>query len=223
MVSKRKPVGTDITNGDAAFLSPAAIRQPAVDIGPRAQRTIARIIDAAREVFLQQGYSGTTVDEIARVAEVSRGSFYTYFPTKREILLAVGAHSATAGSAIIDELATAGRSRQSLAQWVGRYFEFLAVHGAFAFAWTQAARSDEEIRLAGMKRHLRMCRQFGDALAESAGRTTDSPDVLGLSIVSMLERLWSYARIYPERVSMAAATEQAAQILWATARALPAG
>ena len=215
MASSRKPTGPSRPTLRRATVTP---RQPADDVGPRAQRTIARIIDAAREVFLQQGYSGTTVDEIARVAEVSRASFYTYFPTKRDILLAVGAHSASAGTELTAELASAGRNRESLAEWVGRYFEFLAVHGAFAFAWTQAARTDEEIRLAGMKRHLRMCRQFGEALAESAGRTSDSPELLGLSIVSMLERVWSYARIYPERVSMADAIQQAAQIVWASAR-----
>ena len=210
-----------ITNGEAAFLTPAALRQPSDDIGPRAQRTIMRIVEAAREVFLQHGYAGTTVDEIARVAEVSRASFYTYFPTKREILFAVGAHSASEGSAIIARLPESGRTRVGLTTWVNSYFEFLAIHGSFAFAWTQAARSDEEIRLTGMKRHLKLCRQFGVALASSASRDCDSPELLGLTMVSMLERLWSYARIYPERISMAEAAEQAAQAMWASARGIP--
>jgi hypothetical protein len=47
----------------------------------------------AREVFLTRGYAGTTVDEIARIADVSRASFYAYFPSKREVLLALGAPS----------------------------------------------------------------------------------------------------------------------------------
>jgi AcrR family transcriptional regulator len=221
MARTRSNRGRTITNGDAAFLSPASLRQPADDLGPRAQRTIARIVEAAREVFLQNGYMGTTVDEIARVAEVSRTSFYTYFPTKREILFAVGAHSATAGTAIISDLNSAGRSRSTLVDWVRDYFEFLGVHGSFAFAWTQAARTDDEIRIAGMKRHLKMCRQFGVALATSANRDATNPEALGLSMVSMLERLWSYARIYPERMSMSDAVEQAAQVIWATSRALP--
>lgn len=207
-----------ITNGAAAFLSPASLRQPADEIGPRAQRTIARIVEAAREVFLQHGYTGATVDEIARVAEVSRASFYTYFPTKREVLFAVGAHSASEGTSVMNRLAESGRTREGLTGWVHEYFDFLAVHGAFAFAWTQAARTDDEIRITGMRRHLRMCRQFGTALAASAGRECDDPEVLGLTMVSMLERVWSYARIYPERVTVDDVAARAARTLWASAR-----
>ena len=74
------------------------------ELGPRAQRTVARIIQATREVFLTRGYAGTTVDEIANIADVSRASFYTYFPTKREVLLAVGDLAATESLAAIDTL-----------------------------------------------------------------------------------------------------------------------
>ena len=42
------------------------------DLGPKAQRTVERIIESARGVFLANGYAGTTIDEIARVADISR-------------------------------------------------------------------------------------------------------------------------------------------------------
>ena len=129
-----------ITNGEHAFLTPAALRQPADALGPRAQRTIARIIDATRDVFLSHGYSGTTIDEIARVAEVSRASFYTYFSSKREVLLAVGAHTASESVRLIERLGDEGTTRARLTDWVVDYFDFLDVHGSFSFAWTQAAQ-----------------------------------------------------------------------------------
>jgi AcrR family transcriptional regulator len=84
------------------FLVPAAMRQSADELGPRAHRTIARILDAARQIFLTNGYSGTTIDDIARVAEMSRASIYTYFPSKRDIMLAAGARSASEGEQVID-------------------------------------------------------------------------------------------------------------------------
>src|SRR5205823_15099396 len=66
------------------------LRGPAPTIGPRAQRTTALIMDTAREVFLAKGYHGLRIDDIADAAGVSRASFYTYLPSKRDLLLALG-------------------------------------------------------------------------------------------------------------------------------------
>lgn len=41
--------------------------------------------EAAYELFLEQGYDGTTVAEIARRAGVSRGTFFNYFPAKADV------------------------------------------------------------------------------------------------------------------------------------------
>lgn len=207
-----------ITNGDDAFLTSAALRQPAGELGPRAHRTISRIIDATRDVFLSHGYSGTTIDDIARVAQVSRASFYTYFPSKREVLLAVGAHTASESLRVIERLADLGTTRAGLAAWVAEYFDFLDVHGSFSLAWTQAAREDEEIRTAGMKRHLSICRQLGDELAATAGKVVEQPEVLGLVAASTLERSWNYAELYADRVDRTDVVEQAARSLWGLAR-----
>jgi AcrR family transcriptional regulator len=44
--------------------------------------------DAATELFLEQGYEATTVDDIARRAGVSRATFFNYFPAKGDLLWA---------------------------------------------------------------------------------------------------------------------------------------
>jgi AcrR family transcriptional regulator len=44
--------------------------------------------DAATELFLEQGYEKTTVDDIARRAGVARGTFFNYFPAKGDLLWA---------------------------------------------------------------------------------------------------------------------------------------
>src|SRR5258708_666347 len=136
------------STGDS-FLSPATLRQPADALGPRAQRTIGRILDATRDVFMSRGYSGTTIDEIARVSNVSRASFYTYFPSKREVLIAVGANAASECQMMIDRLSNMngaanknGTTRAGLRTWVADYLELLDIHAGFAFAWTQAANDD---------------------------------------------------------------------------------
>ena len=49
----------------------------------------AEITAAAFEVFAEQGYDGTRVDDVARRAGVSKGLLYLYFKTKEELFKAV--------------------------------------------------------------------------------------------------------------------------------------
>lgn len=45
-----------------------------------------RILDAALEVFANQGYSSSTVEAIARTAGISKGLLYNYFKGKDDVL-----------------------------------------------------------------------------------------------------------------------------------------
>jgi len=50
-------------------------------------RTRAAIQQHALRLFREQGYAGTTVDQIAGAAEVSQSTFFRYFPTKEDVVL----------------------------------------------------------------------------------------------------------------------------------------
>ncbi|AMM20440.1 hypothetical protein AX769_10130 [Frondihabitans sp. PAMC 28766] len=53
----------------------------------RPRRSSAEILaDAASELFLENGYAGTTVDQIAGRAGVSRATFFNYFGGKADLL-----------------------------------------------------------------------------------------------------------------------------------------
>jgi len=43
------------------------------------------LLAAARELFANKGYDGTTIDEIAERADFGKGSVYNYFRSKEEI------------------------------------------------------------------------------------------------------------------------------------------
>src|SRR5437763_1385721 len=51
--------------------------------------TRERLIDAARALFLEQGYTATGIAQILKKAEARSGSLYHFFPTKEDLLLAV--------------------------------------------------------------------------------------------------------------------------------------
>ncbi len=193
---------------NAEFGLEPTMRSPAAAPGPRANRTIAKILDATRSVFLTRGYAGTTIDEIAKAAGISRASFYTYFPTKRDALLALGADSAEASQRVVESFGDG-----DLASFVDDYFTMLDEHGSFALAWTQAAHEDDEIRRAGMKRHLAICRSFGRAVGKRRGTPLDDPTAFGLVFFSLCERSWNYGHLYEKEVDEAAVKAEVTTLL----------
>jgi AcrR family transcriptional regulator len=61
--------------------------------GRRARRraeTRARILRAALDLFAKQGYSSTTVEQITDAADVGKGTFFNYFPSKEYVMAGFG-------------------------------------------------------------------------------------------------------------------------------------
>jgi AcrR family transcriptional regulator len=202
-----KPVDTDF------MLSPT-LRRPAEALGPRANRTIALILAATKEIFLTRGYAGTTIDEITRLAGVSRASFYTYYPSKRDVLLALGGNTASKLATMVEELgAMEDPASADIEEWVQRHFTRMDQDGSFAFAWTQAAHEDEEIRLAGMKRHLEICRRFGVVMGNQRGEQFEHPTEQGLTVLAMIERAWNYCQLYAGTIDEASMRATTASVL----------
>ncbi|GIX27236.1 MAG: TetR family transcriptional regulator [Burkholderiales bacterium] len=54
-----------------------------------AQETRSRILDAAERVFRDRGVSGTSLEDIADAAEVTRGAIYWHFANKADLFLAM--------------------------------------------------------------------------------------------------------------------------------------
>ncbi len=49
-----------------------------------------RLFRAALELFAEKGFAETTVEDITEAADVGKGTFFNYFPSKDHILLAFG-------------------------------------------------------------------------------------------------------------------------------------
>ena len=58
----------------------------------RTQETQARLLDAAEEVFVRDGYEGAQLEEIAATAGRSKGAVYTHFKSKEDLFLALYEH-----------------------------------------------------------------------------------------------------------------------------------
>ncbi|MEA3439309.1 MAG: TetR/AcrR family transcriptional regulator [Chloroflexota bacterium] len=55
----------------------------------RGERTREQIIQAAHDLFVQQGYHGTSMRQIANHASISLGGLYNHFDSKEEVFKAV--------------------------------------------------------------------------------------------------------------------------------------
>ena len=87
----------------------------------------AAILDAARAVFAELGYGGTSVRDVIRRTHLASGTFYNYFPDKESLFRAVLEQSAETVRA---RVRAARRGAASLEEFVAagyrEYFGFLA-------------------------------------------------------------------------------------------------
>jgi AcrR family transcriptional regulator len=71
----------------------AELAQPTAETNranaPRNDEKIRQILDGARRVFLADGFDGASMNDIARVAGVSKGTLYVYFQSKEALFEAL--------------------------------------------------------------------------------------------------------------------------------------
>ncbi|WP_280266863.1 TetR/AcrR family transcriptional regulator [Nocardia wallacei] len=111
--------------------------------------TRARIVDAARQLFEDRGYSSVRVDDIAAAVGCSRATFYLHFTGKTEVLRAI-AEQGTLPSVRqryedLDRVLVTG-SRAEFAAWMTRAIEWFAENKDLLPAWDEATALEPEFR-----------------------------------------------------------------------------
>src|SRR5499426_4828151 len=69
---------------------PASLPPPASRRERRSAELRERLFRAALALFASKGYAETTVEDITEAADVGKGTFFNYFPSKEHILMAFG-------------------------------------------------------------------------------------------------------------------------------------
>ena len=89
----------------------------------RSQLKRQTILDAATDLFLRDGYLGTSMDEVAKRADVSKQTVYAQFASKEALFLAmVGAMTSAAASQVHMAWGTA-RDGEDVASYLRAYAE----------------------------------------------------------------------------------------------------
>ena len=171
------------------------LRSPSPTIGPRAQRKRELLLEAALTVFLEKGYGGTRIEDIAGAAGVARSGFYTYFPSKRDALLAAGAESAREAARVIAKLDEISSTASDVRAWIADWFDYLDQHGRFLTVWGQASSDDDDLRKFGLRTQLRTARKIGEALIRLGHKSPVDAASDGLALLGAMERVWYYESI----------------------------
>lgn len=196
----------------------------AIAAGAKGLRTKMRILEEARRLLLEKGYEATTIGDIADASGIRRASFYTYFTSKHDILLQLGADAEHAGIAAVRGLRRLSPKStvDDVAAWVDEYFAFWDEYGAFVHAAFQASYTNADLRDWSLDSEMAGARVLGKALTKLRGGSRPpgaDPTVQGLALQSMMERFWYHWRVAGAPVAQGAISRSIAHIVWSSAHA----
>jgi AcrR family transcriptional regulator len=106
----------------------------------------AQLLELAKRAFSDRAYDDVSIDDLARVANISKGLLYHYFPTKRDLYVAglreISDELVEAIKRVPDSLAPIDRVRTS----VDAYLEHISRHSrAFVALMRGGIGSDPEV------------------------------------------------------------------------------
>lgn len=105
-----------------------------------------QLLATGRRLFAQHGFEGTSIDDIAEAAGVTKPIVYRHFPNKRELYLAVlEEHLSVLIRKLWSALSTAPDPRERLRDGLEAYFEFVEERAdGFRMLIEASARNDPE-------------------------------------------------------------------------------
>jgi AcrR family transcriptional regulator len=111
----------------------------------REREAVARaILDAARELFVAEGYQNVSIRKIAEKIEYSPAAIYGYFPSKDDIFLALAEEGFRLLFACAEDATEELGSIESLRRGFQRFYEFSKTHPEY-FALMFVDRSVPQI------------------------------------------------------------------------------
>lgn len=179
-------------------LEPAAKERPAERTTParmpRDERR-AQLLASALEVFVNHGYHGAAMDEIAETAKVSKPVLYQHFPSKRELYLALlDSHLAGLTTMLIDALNCTTDNKLRVQATMKAYFLFMAKDDqAHRLVFESDLVNDPEVAARLEKFNADYADAIGKVIAEDTKLPPVEATLLGRALAGMAQvsaRYW---------------------------------
>jgi AcrR family transcriptional regulator len=156
---------------------------PAPDRGarrPQGERTRARLVVAAKEVFAEHGLPDARIADITRRAGLSYGVFYHYFDSKEALFREIAEDVASLLHAPVEDIILqrgAMTPQDRLRHALRRYFESYRDEARFLSAIEQATRLDDDVRAAREEADRRHVKEVADSIALLQRRGLGDPNL----------------------------------------------
>ena len=157
-------------------------------VGARGQRTQQRILEAALQVFGEEGFYRCSIDRIAERAGCSRASFYQYFSGKEDVFQHLSgqvARQLSASSEALDLLRPDAAGWETIRAWVARHAEIYRRYEPAFRQYPAAAESDETVATGSLRWQQRNVARIHSRLVT----TTLPPRQLDPVITLLLESM----------------------------------
>src|SRR5437773_4744955 len=184
---------------ERSHLMGAAAGEAQVQNGPRSRKgvqTRARLLDAAKEIFEENGFLDARISDIAERAGLSHGAFYHYFDSKEQIFREIAEMlddelAEPMDSVILSQSSSADpheRLQMALRQHLEHYRDEARIMGVIE----QVARYDDHVAAVRSARNKRHREQIEASIRGMQQRgmadTTLDPRIAAAALGSMVER-----------------------------------
>jgi AcrR family transcriptional regulator len=154
-------------------------------------------VDAAKQIFEENGFLEARISDIAERAGLSHGSFYHYFDSKEEIFREVAeAQEDRLSTASIVESGLLDGSismRDRLAESNRRYLSEYRDQARLMGVIEEVSRYDEQVGAARFRRYQQYIKQVADSIRQMQRAGLSDPDldpmVASLALSAMVTRL----------------------------------
>jgi AcrR family transcriptional regulator len=152
---------------------------------PKSEETRRALLDAAARLFAEHGYHETSVPDIVQAAGVGHGTFYEYFGSRRDILLALTRPVIDARERLpsLRSQNLADRIRAEIFWYVSDHVEHLDL----SKVWHAASNFDPEIAETRRGERVRRIERVRKGIESAAVRQDIDPGIAAAALVAMLE------------------------------------
>ena len=142
---------------------------PTPHLSRKGALTRARLLSAAKEIFEEDGFLEARITDITSRAEVSHGTFYTYFASKqeifREVALAVDEELGEPLGDVILDRSSAATPRERIREAIRLYLERYRAEARIIGVIEQVSRHDVVLHAARAARHAESRRLVADSIS----------------------------------------------------------
>lgn len=182
---------------------------------PRDERR-AQLLAAATDVFVNNGYHATVMDDIAERAGVSKPVLYQHFPGKLDLYLALlERHADELIHRVLRAIDETPDNAQRVSNAVGAYFDFVEVDGeAFRLVFESDLRNQPEVQAVVERAYTTCVQAIAQAVVADAGLDADRAWLIAVGVVGVSEHSARYWLTHRHKMPKEEAVALTASLAW---------